>query len=142
MWAKCAVCLFALFAHQAAAFLSSPAEILNPGSNHYLSLRGCRRWYAPDVCMASAATESITAQTSSVVLVCTGDACEDVGARDLIKLARKKATESVKCKSTGCLGMCGQGPAIAVQNSEGGALEIHRDVDEQKLDTIFLKLQS
>ena len=88
--------------------------------------------------MESSASE----KAAPTVLVCTGDACEDVGARDLIKLARRKASETVKCKSTGCLGMCGQGPAIAVQNSVEGALEIHRDVDEAKLDAIFINLQS
>ena len=38
--------------------------------------------------------------------------------------------------------MCGQGPSIAVPNSVEGALEIHRVVDEAKLDTIFINLQS
>ena len=83
----------------------------------------------------------VAAQPNPVVLVCTGDACEDVGARDLIKLARQRAPESIKCKSTGCLGMCGQGPAIAVQTVDGGALQIYRDVDDKKLDTIFQELK-
>jgi NADH:ubiquinone oxidoreductase subunit E len=81
-----------------------------------------------------------TIDATSILLVCTGDACEDVGARDLIKLARQRVPQTVKCKSTGCLGMCGQGPAIAVQDSSGGSLQVHRDVDEEALDAILLEL--
>ena len=47
-------------------------------------------------------------KATPTLLVCTGDACEDVGARDLIKLARRKGSETVKCKSTGCLGCVGK----------------------------------
>ena len=38
--------------------------------------------------------------------------------------------------------MCGQGPSIAVPNSVEGALEIHRGVDEAKLDTMLINLES
>jgi (2Fe-2S) ferredoxin len=90
--------------------------------------------------LASKSDETPTIEATTVLLVCTGDACEDVGARDLIKLARQRVPQKVKCKSTGCLGMCGQGPAIAVQDSSGGSLQAYRDVDERKLDAILLEL--
>jgi hypothetical protein len=49
-----------------------------------------------------------------VVFVCTGDDCEESGADQILKYARKTKPEGVVCKSTGCLGMCGQGPAVCI----------------------------
>ncbi len=108
---------------------TSPAFI----SSSY-SKRGC------SVLAGKSDETPTTIEATSVLLVCTGDACEDVGARDLIKIARQRVPQTVKCKSTGCLGMCGQGPAIAIQESIGGPLQIRRDVDEIALDAILLEL--
>eukprot|EP00960_Hanusia_phi_P012581 367758-Hanusia_phi.AAC.4 len=72
-----------------------------------------------------------------VVLVCTGDDCDNSGSAKLLKYARANKPESITCKSTGCLGMCGLGPAVAVEVYPGGPLEVHRDVDEEKLMEIF-----
>lgn len=41
------------------------------------------------------------------------------------------------CKSTGCLGMCGQGPAVGVEVTPGGAIEVKRNVDDKVLKDIF-----
>jgi (2Fe-2S) ferredoxin len=145
-----ALLLAACSTQSALGFLIFPelgTAAINPSKHYRLlpQLRCSRSSAAYFRCCSvvdSKSQDSSVALFNSVVLVCTGDACEDVGARDLIKLARQRATQSIKCKSTGCLGMCGQGPAIAVQNSEGGVLEIYRDVDDKKLDSIFQELQT
>mmetsp|Transcript_34199 Transcript_34199/g.80218 ORF Transcript_34199/g.80218 Transcript_34199/m.80218 type:complete len:151 (+) Transcript_34199:79-531(+) len=80
---------------------------------------------------------SVCMQEKKVVLVCTGDACEDVGARQLLKHARATIPGELQCKSTGCLGMCGQGPVVGVEVTPGGAVEVKRDVTEEALEEIF-----
>jgi (2Fe-2S) ferredoxin len=44
---------------------------------------------------------------------------------------------ALKCKSTGCLGMCGQGPVVGIEETPGGAVTIYRDVSEESLKDIY-----
>jgi (2Fe-2S) ferredoxin len=53
-----------------------------------------------------------------------------------IKLIHMRAG-ALKCKSTGCLGMCGQGPVVGIEETPGGAVTIYRDVSEESLKDIY-----
>mmetsp|Transcript_45162 Transcript_45162/g.142197 ORF Transcript_45162/g.142197 Transcript_45162/m.142197 type:complete len:149 (+) Transcript_45162:49-495(+) len=79
--------------------------------------------------------------SGSVILVCTGDDCDSCGSSDLLKYARSNKPEGITCKSTGCLGMCGLGPAVAVEEFPGGPLEVFRDVNEEKMLEIFQEVK-
>jgi hypothetical protein len=63
--------------------------------------------------------------SETVVLVCTGDECEESGSDAILKYARKQKPDGVVCKSTGCLGMCGVLPAVRPRSSPPSLWLVH-----------------